>query len=778
MAQQQNDPDGSGLSPATVGEKQVDKVVISGDIGPEQGALEPLIRVVTDYKNLDLYLKIASKKFLATVYITAGAIITGVAIEGSSKKGLEALAEILTLREGVYFLHRWRHPAGAGGSELSMGVEGILSELKQLFEKSQAGDKQADPPDKEEAEADQLSELEKEYKPPKVSSQDVEDYSRPYNYVMMTGTNIPIQKLQSAEGWIDLLESTAEERSRLQDRLRNQGEKGKKGEGAPSVPVLHEEVKPLEAEAEIPGAGTVTGDAVAEAAEKDSLVAEPAPDRADQSGDMAADGSSREVSMETPQQSGYAPEVKPFQLPAVKLSGKSWLMIGGGLLAAVAFGLLAAFLLRPDSYMQHLEQGEVLMREGKFDLARDEFRLAESEDPGRSQAYLYLARSYGMEGRWQEAGKIYSKYLAIDSNDAVAYYERANTYYEQGKFQDAIADAEKAMGLDKQLAEPYLVKARSLVGMGKHAQAVRICDRVLSLPIATLQESEAYALRGDAFMKQRNFQQAIADYSKAIEVRPDREELLALRGQCYGKKGELAKALEDFARALKVSDHSALIYLRRGEFYLDSKNYKKAVEDLTSAIDQDPGLQQAYVSRASAYTALRRYSLARADLLRVAELKKGKVANRVEHQKAGAAVRKAEKPEKPVDRARDTDRQAAKNKEDLLARGKIQLDSGDNGAAIRTLSQVVRSSPGNVRARRYLANAYRRQGNRHQAQKQLEALEKMGAASPVDRLDLARMWIASGQRQKAADLARKGMQSARSERVSSQFRAILESLGE
>ena len=53
-------------------------------------------------------------------------------------------------------------------------------------------------------------------------------------------------------------------------------------------------------------------------------------------------------------------------------------------------------------------------------------------------------------------------------------------------------------------------------------------------------------------MKKRDLDKAIADYTEAINLKPDMAQAYANRGMIYEKKGDKAKADDDLARAEKL----------------------------------------------------------------------------------------------------------------------------------------------------------------------------------------------------------------------------------
>ena len=93
----------------------------------------------------------------------------------------------------------------------------------------------------------------------------------------------------------------------------------------------------------------------------------------------------------------------------------------------------------------------------------------------------------------------------------------------------------------------------------------------------------AYIARGECNIDRKEADKAINDFSKAIEIDPKSEVSYVTRGLMYGLKGDADKAIADFNMALKImpnSPHLLAIYGSRAHAYLAKKEYAKSWEDV------------------------------------------------------------------------------------------------------------------------------------------------------------------------------------------------------
>ena len=72
----------------------------------------------------------------------------------------------------------------------------------------------------------------------------------------------------------------------------------------------------------------------------------------------------------------------------------------------------------------------------------------------------------------------------------------------------------------------------------------------------------AYTLRGRAYLNKGQYDQAIADFSKALELDPNDAEAYTLRGLIYSVLGIDRQAIKDLRVAARLGDEDAQRFLR------------------------------------------------------------------------------------------------------------------------------------------------------------------------------------------------------------------------
>ena len=110
-----------------------------------------------------------------------------------------------------------------------------------------------------------------------------------------------------------------------------------------------------------------------------------------------------------------------------------------------------------------------------------------------------------------------------------------------------------------------------------------------------------YSIRGYAYRIKGDFEAAIKDYNKLIELRPDNADAYCDRGITYSRKGEFARAIQDFNEAIQLKPNLADTYNGRGLMYHQMNEVDLALQDFNKAIELRPDFAKAYNNRALVY---------------------------------------------------------------------------------------------------------------------------------------------------------------------------------
>ncbi len=148
-------------------------------------------------------------------------------------------------------------------------------------------------------------------------------------------------------------------------------------------------------------------------------------------------------------------------------------------------------------------------------------------------------------------------------------------------------------------------KPRAHTNLGLAYDAAGEFDRALAEYSRALQinpeYAEAYCSRANTYYYLGEYQKAINDYNRAIALKPYRADFYFSRGFARGKTGDLKGAISDWTETLRLDRYCAEAYYNRGFAYYLMADLTQAIADYTSALTIYPKYRDAYYNRGVAY---------------------------------------------------------------------------------------------------------------------------------------------------------------------------------
>lgn len=190
----------------------------------------------------------------------------------------------------------------------------------------------------------------------------------------------------------------------------------------------------------------------------------------------------------------------------------------------------------------------------------------------------------------------------------------ASTFYILGRSHEFMHPRTNVIVTEETLvkSEDYIADAKEQLIAGDMEAAIASLNAAIDANAA----SNTYALRGEAYMQIGDYQNALNDFNKAIEVDGMNAVAFYDRSLLNTRLENYEAALADInnalaAQSMKPTDVLNLrnLYAKRGQLNLWLKNWQGAVADYTNSLARAEGSVSAnvYAERAEAYTALGEY---------------------------------------------------------------------------------------------------------------------------------------------------------------------------
>jgi tetratricopeptide (TPR) repeat protein len=211
--------------------------------------------------------------------------------------------------------------------------------------------------------------------------------------------------------------------------------------------------------------------------------------------------------------------------------------------------------------------------------------------------------------KYTDAIQAFNECIGIYPDCSSVYFLRALMYRNLNYSHYALKDFNKSIELNPFEESQYYHRGLCNLLLKIPEQAVSDLTRAISY----FPDPETYFYRGRAYYETRDFENAIEDYTKAIEGEKDRALIYRSRADCYFILDKLVESLSDYNNAVYCSETDedrSRSYNERGNYYLNTKEYIKAIDDYTRAIELDPEEGIPYSNRGMAYAELKLYSRA------------------------------------------------------------------------------------------------------------------------------------------------------------------------
>src|SRR6266545_45781 len=175
------------------------------------------------------------------------------------------------------------------------------------------------------------------------------------------------------------------------------------------------------------------------------------------------------------------------------------------------------------------------------------------------------------------------------SREAADQYNRGLERHQAGDVVGAIAAYTRAIELDRSYADAY--NNRGVAYMTQKDYAAAAADFTRSIEIVP--SDAAYNNRGSILFSQQKIEEAIADFTAGLKLKASAEGYVN-RGTAYQNTNRDALALADYERAIELNPKFGRAYVLRGLLLLETGQDAKAQKDLEKGFQLDARLHSEF----------------------------------------------------------------------------------------------------------------------------------------------------------------------------------------
>jgi len=250
---------------------------------------------------------------------------------------------------------------------------------------------------------------------------------------------------------------------------------------------------------------------------------------------------------------------------------------------------------RGGSAIDWVNYGNNLWRLFEFEDAVAAFDEAIKLKPKFEQAWYGRGLALNSQEKYREAVVSFDKATEINPRLYQAWRQRGEALYWLKRYSEALASLDKAININPKDSVLYWLRGLMLQELERYAEAVEAYSQAIDIKPHPF----AYVNRGSARGNLGDDSGAIADYNKAIEIKPDYAEAYVNRGVARGNLGDYEGEIADYNKAIEIKPDYADAYYNRGILYNQLGDRQRAISDSQKAArlfceQRSPNCQKAW----------------------------------------------------------------------------------------------------------------------------------------------------------------------------------------
>ena len=310
------------------------------------------------------------------------------------------------------------------------------------------------------------------------------------------------------------------------------------------------------------------------------------------------------------------------------------------------FVLLASGALlaqTPNDPQQLLKEAISLHQAGKLDEAIADYRALLEKYPNVSEVRSDLGAALAATGQYKEAIEEYERALKIQPMPQVQL-NLGLAYYKSAQLRPALQAFQKAQQQMPGDSKPILLQADCYLRLGENKKVIQLLspfaqqsgnDLAVTYMLGTAlvrdgqsdtgqvlidkilrngDSAEARLLIGTTKLMVNDFQGALGDLQRAVELNPDLPDVFAYYGAALVATGDQEGAKQAFAKALQQDPNNFESNLRMGFLLRNDNEFDEAMKYLKRALEVRPGDPGVRYQIAAVELSQSNVALARADL--------------------------------------------------------------------------------------------------------------------------------------------------------------------
>jgi tetratricopeptide (TPR) repeat protein len=204
-------------------------------------------------------------------------------------------------------------------------------------------------------------------------------------------------------------------------------------------------------------------------------------------------------------------------------------------------------------------------------------------------------------GKRDDASELLKELTGSWPNDNKTIYSKALVDISDRRYSEAIEALTGLLSEDKDNPAYMKQLAKAQMESGNPAGASVTYGNIIGKGTA---DARVFYQRAECFRKTGEYDKALSDLGRYLELYPENREALSLAGRTSAESGDNLRAIEYYSRNLKLHPSDPGCYVDRANAYFVSRTWENAVTDFTMALDLKPDDPDVWLNKGIAQLSL------------------------------------------------------------------------------------------------------------------------------------------------------------------------------
>jgi serine/threonine protein kinase/Tfp pilus assembly protein PilF len=232
----------------------------------------------------------------------------------------------------------------------------------------------------------------------------------------------------------------------------------------------------------------------------------------------------------------------------------------------------------------HVHRARYLSALGQHAAAAAERQRAEATPASTALDYFLSGNEKFRSGASEQASKDLEKAVRLQPNHFWAQYFLGICYLRGHRPAEARASLTACLVLRSDLVGTYLLRGFAQAELQDYRSAEEDYERALALPHNGEDEYAIYVNRGFMRIRQKRFDDGMADFQHAASLKPQQYQAYLNMAQADQASGALDRAMEQIEKAIQCAPTLDVLYRIRAQLHLALRDPAAALADLDKAI--------------------------------------------------------------------------------------------------------------------------------------------------------------------------------------------------